>query len=96
MFESLAVEFLGAPELLLLFKFYRYRRLCAGGELGQAVKLLHELFVEGAGGGGWAPPLRFHATLCREMCRLLATAQHFQLQLEQPSWAHDEPVRIFL
>lgn len=83
-FESMAEQFVSAAELVLLYKFYTFRRRLFDGELRQAIQLLHELFLDNSS------PIEFHVVLCEEMLRILAT---FQRPLVGPD-AITEPINV--
>uniref|UniRef100_A0A914HU42 Nuclear pore complex protein Nup85 n=1 Tax=Globodera rostochiensis TaxID=31243 RepID=A0A914HU42_GLORO len=68
-FEALDDKFLNCSELILLYKFYTFKRLLVEGELRQAVHILHELFIDNSS------PMEFHAVLFEEMIRILCSFQ---------------------
>ncbi|KAL7076009.1 hypothetical protein ACQ4LE_004267 [Meloidogyne hapla] len=75
-FESMADQFVDCSELVLLYKFYTFKRRLSEGELRQAIQLLHELFVDNSS------PIEFHVTLGEETARLLAAFQQELLSTE--------------
>ncbi|KAL3077243.1 hypothetical protein niasHS_013232 [Heterodera schachtii] len=68
-FEALDDQFVNCSELVLLYKFYTFKRLLLEGELRQAVHILHELFIDNSS------PVEFHAVLFEEMIRILCSFQ---------------------
>jgi len=65
-FDALSEQFIASPELIILYKFYLFKKHLTNGELRLATGLLHELFVDNY------CPLEFHAILFDEMIKLLA------------------------
>uniref|UniRef100_A0A183C9I0 Nuclear pore complex protein Nup85 n=1 Tax=Globodera pallida TaxID=36090 RepID=A0A183C9I0_GLOPA len=78
-FEALDDKFLNCSELILLYKFYTFKRLVVEGELRQAVHILHELFIDNSS------PMEFHAVLFEEMIRILCSFQQPLIGLDTDS-----------
>lgn len=68
-FEALAEQFVDCAELILLYKFYTFKRLLLEGETRQAVQRLHELFIDNSS------PTEFHLVIFEEMVQILAKFQ---------------------
>lgn len=66
-FDSISESFLITPELLILWKFYNYKRCTLNGKLKEAITILHDLFIDNSA------PDSFFVTLLHEMLRLLST-----------------------
>ena len=75
-FESMADQFVDCSELVLLYKFYTFKRRLCEGNLRQAIQLLHELFIDNSS------PIEFHVTLAEETARLLNAFQQELLSTE--------------
>lgn len=75
-FESMADQFVDCSELVLLYKFYTFKRRLSEGELRQAIHLLHELFIDNSS------PIEFHVTLAEEAARLLGAFQQELISTE--------------
>lgn len=77
LFDALSEAFLVTPELVLLYKFYNYKRQQMEGHLAEAVDLLHELFVDNS------TPVEFHVVLFEEMIRMLNTNERLREMREE-------------
>lgn len=66
-FDSISESFLITPELLILWKFYNYKKCTLHGQLKEAITILHDLFIDNSA------PDNFFVTLLHEMLRLLST-----------------------
>uniref|UniRef100_A0A915D111 Nuclear pore complex protein Nup85 n=1 Tax=Ditylenchus dipsaci TaxID=166011 RepID=A0A915D111_9BILA len=65
-FDAMSDTFLTTPELVLLYKFYTFKRHAVRGELKEAVADLHQLFIDNSS------PAEFHAILFEEMIKMLS------------------------
>lgn len=91
-FDSMAEQFMESAELVLLYKFYTFKRYLADGELRQAAQLLHELFLDNSS------PTEFHVTLCQELVHMLGTfQQHSPISQHQsvPGLERDAVQNVF-
>lgn len=70
-FDAMSDAFLVSPELILLYKFYTFKRHLYRGELREAMVDLHQLFVDNS-----SPP-EFHAVLFDEMIKILSANSMF-------------------
>lgn len=66
-FDSISESFLITPELLILWKFYNYKKFILLGQLKEGISILQDLFIDNNA------PDNFFITLLHEMLRLLST-----------------------
>ena len=64
-FDSLSDRFLVTPDLLVISKFYNYKKKINEGDLFAGISIIHELLLSNS------PPDRFFLTVLQEASRLL-------------------------
>jgi hypothetical protein len=72
-FDAMAEQFYTYPSLLLLQRFYEFRRSLSNGQAAEAVARIHELITSGIA------PIGFQLVLFDQMTKLLDSSDFIQV-----------------